>query len=729
MRSTAQYPHPSSSVRRHGALAAATLVSLLAFALPPPAAAGGARPPAAEGAAETQPRGDAPRDAGAAADGGVTFRDFVVQEGSGIAYHRVESPIQSVAERLERLPAMNFSHVVLAPEKPRGAPGVALFDHDRDGDVDVYVTNGPGAANSLYSNLLAETGRLGFRDVAKRAGVEATAQDSTGVCFGDTDNDGDDDLLVLGRVEPNRFFENRGDGTFREAARSGLGGGSFGHTSCSMGDIDNDGLLDVAVANSFDWIHRGAIFTVPYAESHPNQLFRNLGDNRWEDVSETSGIQRITSVKPAIEQGATLTWAIALVDYDADGDVDLMHADDQAALPMNQADRAHVNVFENDGSGHFENVTAEAGTNTAGAWMGLAYADFDCNGAMDVFATNFGDYGYHPIGFPFERGQWSSRWFLGRGDGTFEDPGTGELMATPFGWSPITLDYDNDGDTDVIYLGALGTAVYTIVNDNPGAVLQNQGCEARFRRDAAAMTTRHERRVVEGAATADLDRNGFLDVVSVSSHDIPEGLEQKPYALDWGSPFDATAVYTEYLEPAPGGTFIPRGLSFPDGRLVIDLNSGGNGNGWASVRPRGTAGLVRGGRVNRSGIGAVLSFTPDGMETSMKPVMGGAGYASQDALETQFGLGRAGRGTVEVLWPGGTRNRLYGVEQGERVLLPEIPCGFDAGWGSEAEYRGCVEAALDGLVRAKVLRRADTRRYLESALRARAEAAPGRAAG
>ncbi len=692
------------------ALVAAVAAALPLLLLSIPAAASPAGPKAAEPLRT-------------AADGGVTFRDFARRKGSGIHYRRAESPaVLEVQKRLERLPAMNFGHVVMAPDKPRGAPGVALLDYDRDGDIDIYVSNGPGAAAALYSNQLVESGRIGFRDVAKQAGVEATAQDSTGVCFGDTDNDGDDDLLVLGRMEPNLFFENRGDGTFVEVARSGLGGGHTSHTSCSMGDIDGDGLLDVAVANSFDWSHRPAIFTVPYADSHPNQLYRNLGGNRWQDVSASSGILDVDSVKPAIDAGGTLTWAVALVDYDLDGDVDLIHADDQAALPLEQADRAHLQVFANDGKGRFESVTAEVGTDVPGAWMGLAFADFDCNGRLDLFATNFGDYGYHPLGFPYTRGQWSSRWFLGQDDGTFEDPGTGELRATPFGWSPITLDYDSDGDTDVVYLGAIGTAVYTVTNDNPGAVLQNQGCEARFRRDAEAMTTDHGRRVVEGAATADLDGNGFPDVVSVSSHDVPAEMERKPYGLDWGSPFDAGAVYVEYLEPAPGGTFIPKHLEFPDGRLVIDLNGGGNGNGAVAVRPLGTVGLVDGGRVNRSGIGAVLSFTPEGMATSMKPVMGGANYASQDSLETHFGLGRAARGMVEVLWPGGVRNRLYGVERGESVLLPEVPCGFDAAWPSEAAYRSCVTAALDDLVEARVLRRADGRRYLDSALTAYAEA-------
>lgn len=105
-----------------------------------------------------------------------------------------------------------ISDAIATPEKSDGAPGVALFDYDKDGDLDIYVTNGPNmrpdgvaqnGSNSLYSNQLVESGAVRFVDVANGAGVAAAGQDSTGVCFGDIDNDGDHDLLVLGRAEPN----------------------------------------------------------------------------------------------------------------------------------------------------------------------------------------------------------------------------------------------------------------------------------------------------------------------------------------------------------------------------------------------------------------------------------------------------------------------------------------------------------------------------------------------
>ena len=210
--------------------------------------------------------------------------------------------------------------IVATPEKPRGSPGVALLDFDGDGDLDLYVTNGPGAANSLYANRLETTGALRFEDVAEAAGVAATDQDSTGVCFGDLDNDGDPDLIVLGRSEPNRLFENLGDGTFRDAtAESRLGESDLGHTACSVGDVDGDGLLDLAVANSYDWSRREATLVEPWKDNHPNLLFVNESGLRFRDASASSGIRNLTGFQPPRDGAATITWALALVDYTRNG--------------------------------------------------------------------------------------------------------------------------------------------------------------------------------------------------------------------------------------------------------------------------------------------------------------------------------------------------------------------------------------------------------------------------
>jgi hypothetical protein len=113
--------------------------------------------------------------------------------------------------------------------------------------------------------------------------------------------------------------------------------------------------------------------------------------------------------------------------------------------------------------------------------------------------------------------------------------------------------------------------------------------------------------------------------------------------------------------------------------------------------------------------------TPLAGKTVMRPVMGGGSYGSQDSLEGTFGLGAAMQATVEVLWPGGTRNRLYDVQRSERITIPEIPCNYAAAWPSAEAYRACVNRALNELVDKGLLSQTDGARYLDSALRAFAE--------
>jgi enediyne biosynthesis protein E4 len=217
--------------------------------------------------------------------------------------------------------------------------------------------------------------------------------------------------------------------------------------------------------------------------------------------------------------------------------------------------------------------------------------------------------------------------------------------------------------------------------------------------------------------------------VSVSSFDKPEPVPLVRYSVSfsYGSPFDPTAVFVPEFSPDPHpeheGGFLWGGplFEYPDGTLSVEINSGNNGNGWVEVRTLGTVGVTSGGRVNRDGIGAIVLFTPKHGRPVMRPVLGGSSYSSQDSLAATFGLGSAQHGTVEVLWPGGVRNRLYDVHPSERIVLPEIPCSFTGNWASIVPYRACIETALDELVARGMLNQPLRARWLSSALRAFSE--------
>jgi enediyne biosynthesis protein E4 len=705
-------------------------------------------------------------------NGGVSFEE-IAAPGTALAnYRRGPSPELAIRLANRQREQITFGDFAQEPIHDRGIAGVAMFDYDGDDDLDIFVTNGPGRPNSLYQNQLGKTAPdkkapdkkgpgkkkgLEFVDVAAEAGVALTDLDANGACAGDIDNDGHVDLYVLGRNAPNHLLRNRGDGTFTDVTvTSGTGAGTFSHASCTMADFDGNGLLDIAIANSFDMRKALAIFAVPYALNQPNQLLQNEDGRRFTDVSDRSGLTNtVVTDPPPGEQPpfAGISWAIAAVDYDQDGDPDIMVANDQAAYPMKKyggLDRGLLRVYQNNGTGTFKDVTHEVGTAEPGAWMGLSYGDFNFDGTLDVFTTSAGDYLFLPLPeMGISQGDMSSRWFLQRGDHTFADPrrstlkeplkdgadpDLGGLGATPWGWGTSTLDYDNDTDTDIIYHGALD-GMFWVTSDNPGALLENKGPKAlrkgfypAFDLDDALTKagTDHRRRTVTGVAVGDLNQDGFDDIVSVAQSRKVGDLT--PYAddasFDFGSPFDKDAAYLKTYERVGGGPSVPSILLRPtgngtaDGDLSVQINKG-NTNHSATVRTLGSVGITPGGRVNRDGVGAVVKFTPKGSPAAIRPVIAGSSFASQDALEGTFGMGRHGVGTVEVLWPGGVRNKLFDVNAGERITFPEIPCSYDDTSLPLRSYVTCVKGALEDLVAAGELARPQAQRFLNSAIAAR----------
>lgn len=627
----------------------------------------------------------------------ITFDDVSLNPANGIAYRRKASATKASFDAVKIKPFMSLEELNATPQKYAGAPGVALGDFDKDGDIDIYVTNGPGRGNSLYKNLFKESGAVKFTDVAGSAGVDATDMDSTGVCYGDIDNDGDEDIYVLGRMEPNRLFENLGNGTFRNITTdANAGAGVYGHIACSMGDINGDGLLDIFIGNAFDQARFEAIYNDYFALNHPNQILVNKGNRQFEDKSEASGIRKIYNVPPG---DATITWAVALVDIDQDGDVDAVQADDQGALAPGVfagIDRGYVQVWKNDGAGNFTNATLQMGTNHQSSWMGISFGDYNRDGIMDMFATSTGDYLVQQFGMPIPPDLATSRWFLGGANGVFALP---PAPPSAFGWSTSSFDYDNDGDTDVTYYGNLNVGPF-VTADNPGVILDGDG-SANFAlnlQPTSQTWDKVRRGDCNGMATGDLNNDGFPDIVHVSGQYIdPAKLPLVKMKAQWGSPFDATALYAPTFMPIGPFEWEWSGKEPDEGFMGVQINSARNRNGWVKVALLGTKGITTAGKSNRDGIGAVVHFTPKNGQPQLFPVLGGSGAASQMSLIQSFGLGKtADRGMVEVMWPGGVRNRLYDVRNGEQVTIPEIGCNF-ATASSKNSYLACVNSALSQL--------------------------------
>lgn len=647
--------------------------------------------------------------------GGITFHNVATAE-NGITYERGPSATKTLVEKLQKIGHASLGTLLFDyPMKSNGAPGVALIDYDGDGDVDLYVTDGPGKDNSLYRNVLAQEGHFGLELVPGAAGAGATEQDSTGTCFGDTDNDGDPDLLVLGRQEPKRFFENQ-DGQFADISHkedSEIANGAFNAASCVMGDVNGDGLLDIFIGNTFDWSTKAPIVFEPWALNEYNQLFLNRGGNRFEDVSDTSG---------ALRNFRDISWGAAMFDYDTDGDIDILVANDQGAIPFFKyggVNRGFIRVYQNDGTAHFTDVTAKSGLTWPGDYMGFAVADYDGNGTIDIYATNVGDWIEVLFGLPYTLGDLTSRWFLNDGKGKFKDPGvTPEVRASGWSWGTSALDYDNDGDFDIVSYGGFDTGPI-VDRSNTGTLLNNDG-RANFRLDWGAYdgSVDRLRRNDHGVAAGDLNGDGFEDIVSVSDVEGAPFFPFVDYPPTWVGAYSGKSGLIPSWIPQPDGSFVWSGVQLLPGTLAIEMNSAGNGNRSVNVQTVGTVGITSDGRTNRDGIGSVVRFTRIGGGTASQPVLGGSSHASQDSLLAHFGMGKARRGMVEVVWQGGVRNRLYAVKAGERVRFPEIPCDFGAKWSNKAAYTSCVDKALGEIQGAGLLTGAEAARFRSSALHA-----------
>ena len=490
--------------------------------------------------------------------------------------------------------------------------GAAWIDYDNDGRLDLYLVNGAATAaykparpprSALYHNNRDGT----FSDVTAKAGVAAEGLYGMGVAVGDFDNDGFPDLYVIGYGR-SILYRNNGDGTFGDITqKAGVANADKWGSSGAWFDYDRDGWLDLIVVNYVDWSPRNnpACFEQKYrAYCHPNKfhgqpaaLFHNNHDGTFTDVSARSRI----GAKPGNGLG------VVCFDYDGDGWQDVFVANDSMANYL----------YHNRGDGTFQEVGLESGVafgedGRSEAGMGVDAADYDNDGRLDLFVTH--------LDLEF------NRLYRNAGDGTFEDATfLGKLGYQTYhmsGFGARFMDYDNDGWRDLF-----------VAN---GHVLDNV---ALFHTDTAyaekKMMFRNERgkfvsagdqfgpdfglpRVSRGAAVADFDNDGDLDILATNNGGEPQ----------------------------------------------LFRNDGGNKRHWIELR-------LIGARSNRDGVGARVKVVA-GSLTQVDERKGGMSYQSAQDPRLHFGLGDAARvDSIEVRWPSGAVDRLSNIPADRELTIKE----------------------------------------------------------
>ena len=497
--------------------------------------------------------------------------------------------------------------------------GALFFDFNVDGNLDLYIVNGAHTSlpiqttyhpkNSLYQN----NGDGTFTDVTLKAGVGDTGY-GVGCAAADINNDGFPDIYVT-NFGSNRLYHNNGNGTFTDITeKAGVGDKRWG-TGCAFLDYNLDGYVDLYVVNYMifstegnkGWESRGTrIYCSPVDQmdnrrfkSEPDILYRNNGDGTFTDVSIAAGITH-----------RALGLAVAVGDYDNDGDPDLHIANDMEPDLL----------YQNSGNGTFTDVTDFTGTGydengIPGSGMGSAFGDYDNDGDLDLVVSNAPS---QPVLlFQNEKTQFFT-------DVSFAS-GIGAVTVPYFKWAVDFFDYNNDGFQDIFVSNGHLQDNIELFSDatypQTDLLFQNNhrdGTHTFSDISAEVGLTQLTKMVGRGAAFGDYDNDGDIDIFLNHSN-----------------------------QPA---------------KLL--RNDGGNSNNWITIHTIGT-------NSNASGIGTKITLKA-GTLSLVKEVHSGSSYLSQNDLRVHFGLGKNTQvDSLELHWPSGRTDKFFDLNVNQILRIKE----------------------------------------------------------
>jgi enediyne biosynthesis protein E4 len=519
---------------------------------------------------------------------------------------------------------LNFEHVASHTSRKylieTMGSGVALFDYDNDGRLDIFVVNGASLSDPTpkgtipqkngpkdWNRLYHQKNDGTFEDVTERAGLQGIGY-GMGVAVGDYDNDGFEDLYVTS-YGGNRLYHNNGNGTFTDVTEKAGVGGSGWSTGAAWVDLDGDGLLDLVVLRYVQWdfddIWCGEHREGYRAYCHPDYfhaiaplVYHNDGNGHFTEVSRKVGLST-----PGKGLG------IALADYDRDGHIDLFVAND--SMPEF--------LYHNKGDGTFEEVGLSSGVALDGeghsyAGMGVDFADYNNDGLPDLVVTDLANQMY--------------ALYRNNGDGTFAydsyPSGIGRMTLKHSGWGVRFLDYDNDGWKDLLIAQGhdLDTIQLTFPDlryKEPMLLARNSGM-GFLDVSAQAGEIFQKPWAARGLAIGDIDNDGKLDVVVTTN----------------------------------------------DGALYVLHNSTQTQNHWLTLE------LV-GHKSNRDAIGAeVKVVTARGSQWATVTTAGS--YLSSSDKRVHFGLGsEIIARSIEIHWPSGVRQTLKDIRGDQILRVDETP--------------------------------------------------------